>query len=70
MRLVVDCLMGWIEHDGWCGDSVWVWWFVCCFCCVWDCVWLLIACCDGLNMMGDAVLACECVVVYGVCDSV
>ena len=35
-----------------------------------DWVWLIIACCDGLNMMGDAVLACECVVVYCVCDCV
>ena len=26
-----------------------------------DCVWLLVVRCDGLSIMGDAVLACRCV---------
>ena len=30
----------------------------CCFRCVCDCVWLLIACCGECNMMGYVVFVC------------
>ena len=52
-------MMGGLVRMCGCDDCLFV--FVGCVC---DCVWLLVVRCDGLNIMGDAVLACGCVVVF------
>ena len=58
MCLFFYCLLLWIEHYESC--VVLCFFF---FLGVFDRVWFLLVRCDGLNMTGDAVFACRCVLV-------